>query len=155
MLDTLNDERLLLDCAIELKSRDASENIWRLIASDKATRFLRDEWLSYVSNGVWKAVKSSAKGSDNANRRGDSMLFALGIFGKKATDTKKEKIRIFVGVMKLLGPSAYNVSSHCFTTLVVEKLIKCGVIDEDLKGKELEAVKNLVRKELAKRNSSQ
>lgn len=83
------------------------------------------------------------------------MLFALGIFGKKATDTKKEKIRIFVGVMKLLGPSAYNVSSHCFTTLVVEKLIKCGVIDEDLKGKELEAVKNLVRKELAKRNSSQ
>jgi hypothetical protein len=155
MLDTLDDERLLLDCAIELKSRDAAENIWRLIASDKATQFLRDEWLSHVSKGVWKAVKSSAQKSVNANRRGDSMLSALGIFGKKAADTKKEKLRIFVGIMKRLGPSCYNVSPRYFANFVVDKLKICGVIDEDLKGDALEAVKSLIRKELTKRSSSQ
>jgi hypothetical protein len=154
MLDTLDDQSLLLKCAIEMKSREASEKIWRLIASDEATEFLRDAWLAHVSKGVWRAIKSFAPDPEGknagANRRGDGMLFALGIVGKKAADAQAGDVRMFVGLIRFLEHKSDNEKLKHSPAFVAEKLKMCGVIDEDLQGKELEAVKNLIRKELAK-----
>ena len=123
-------DSLLLEFAITGHSREASELIWRLIDDGKASQFLIEHWNYHVARGVAAELKSPPADS---KRRLDGILERVGLKGKKSeSGFNGELVRVFIGVMRLLGPAAYGIERRNFRDTIAKKLKAAGLLPKDI-----------------------
>lgn len=124
-LDTLDDEQLLLVCAME-GLRGAAEQIWRLIGEGKATHGIREQWLDHVSAGVSKFLQSSD--DVQSNRRGDALLKPLGLAGKKKASARNDLVAAIFHVMQKFPSEFYASEEHRYISTLITRLEQIGAI---------------------------
>jgi len=96
-LDTVDDDYLLLRCALE-GLRPAAALVWHLIATGKATQGMREQWLDHVASRVVNADKTKPT---NKAARPNAFMGAAGMSGKTKMTKSTEHAAILIQIIAL------------------------------------------------------
>ena len=131
-LDSLADEQHILSLA-KKGLRPAATLIYALIAEGKASQITREDWLDHISDGI-----NEVNQSENKARRGDQMIYKLGLSGRERAD--KDLIVIAIRVMLSFPKKMYlmeyqeqqisGIPPHKYVSELIGRLKKMGLVGE-------------------------
>lgn len=148
-LDTLDDDHLLLKCAME-GLRPAAALVWHLIATGKATQGMRERWLDHVASRVVNADKTPPT---NKAARPNAFMGAVGMSGKTKMTKSAEHAAILIRIIAEFPRRMYAADDPAFIREVLKRMQRIGIFAEDLSEVALQNWARFIRDELSKRES--
>lgn len=145
-LDTVDDDYLLLRCALE-GLRPAAALVWHLIATGKATQGMREQWLDHVASRVVNADKTKPT---NKAARPNAFMGAVGMSGKTKMTKSTEHAAILIQIIAKFPKRLYETDSTAFITEILTRMQRIGIFAEDISERELQNWERFIRSEISK-----